>query len=64
MKYPYSVKFNGRYYRPNTEIPETVVETPVETVENNEVEETATVETPVETVEKAEKPTTKRGKKA
>ena len=54
MKYPYSVKHNGKYYRPNQEIPDDVtknVETPVETVEN-----------PVETVETEKKPT-KRAKK-
>lgn len=38
MKYPYSVKVNGKWYRPNAEVPETVsemekVEKPVETVE-------------------------------
>jgi len=24
MKYPFAVKVNGKFYRPNTEIPETV----------------------------------------
>lgn len=38
MKYPYSVKVNGKWYRPNEEVPETVskketVEKSVETVE-------------------------------
>lgn len=47
MKYPYAVKHNGKYYRPNQEIPDEVVET---------------VETPVETVETEKKPT-KRAKK-
>lgn len=32
MKYPYSVKANGKWYRPNEEVPETV-EKSVETVE-------------------------------
>lgn len=44
MKYPYAVKYNGKYYRPNTEIPEDkpveVVEKPVESVETEKQEET------------------------
>ena len=34
MKYPYSVKVNGKWYRPNEEVPETV-EKSVETVEKS-----------------------------
>lgn len=37
MKYPFAVKVNGKFYRPNTEIPETkkekVEETPKKAVE-------------------------------
>lgn len=41
MKYPYSVKHNGKFYRPNTEIPDDVAEA-IEEKEAEEKEEKAT----------------------
>ena len=58
MRFPYSVKYNGKYCRPNQEIPDEIaknVENPVETVET-------LVKNSVETVETEKKPT-KRAKK-
>lgn len=48
MKYPFAVKVNGKFYRPNTEIPETVSK--VEKVE--ETPEKVTEEKPKKTAKK------------
>lgn len=52
MKYPYSVKYNGKFYRPNTEIPAEVAET-IEPIG----------ETPAEEKEETKKPAAKRAAK-
>lgn len=57
LTFDYAVKYNGKYYPPNTPI----VENPVEKVEN-EKEPAPVVEKPVENVENP-KPRKKRGTK-
>lgn len=37
MTYPYSVKVNGKWYRPNTEIPEKKVATSTVTVDSKAI---------------------------
>lgn len=41
MKYPYSVKHNGKWYRPNTDVPDETV-SKKETVETTEQEQKKT----------------------
>lgn len=41
MTYPYAVKFNGKWYRPNEDVPDTakpVVETATDTVEESAIQ--------------------------
>lgn len=63
MKYPYSVKVNGKWYRPGEEIPD-VQESTAKDAVPEEVKITETVENSVESVENTDKAEEEAPKKA